>query len=409
MKSSDPYRLRIEKYNPGLGAYVDLTEEAPTGGLAWAVKSNIAVCGLPHTAGIAAYRNDRATRDAEVVRRIREQNGYILGTVNMHEGALGATTDNPAFGRTQNPWRAGFTPGGSSGGSGAAVAAGLCDVALGSDTMGSVRIPAAYCGVQGHKPTTGLVPNDGVLALSHSLDHVGPLARSVEMLWTAMRILTNLEGPEHLTPASFSGIRFGVWDGGGAVALSERVKDGFTAACARLSDAGAILSKPVSPPAYEYGRSRRAGLLVSEIEASAIHAERLATDPDGFSASFRKLMEWGAAQSETTKTAAYAHIETIRQEADRLFQEVDFVIAPTAPQQAFGFDQPVPANQADFTAWADFAALPATALYTGLDSDTELPLSLQVIGPHGRDRQTLAMAATFESAFGRPPLPAGFD
>ena len=177
------YRHRIEALDARIHAFVDLTQEQPRDGLAWAAKSNIAVQGLPVTAGCEAYRSRISEADAEVIKRIRASGGTLLGTVNMHEGALGATTDNETYGRTKNPWNTDYTPGGSSGGSGAAVAAGLCDVALGTDTMGSVRIPAAYCGVQGHKPTYGLVPETGVVPLSTTLDHVGPLARDVETLW----------------------------------------------------------------------------------------------------------------------------------------------------------------------------------------------------------------------------------
>lgn len=408
MRRPASYRSRIAKYDPTLRAYVDLTDEVATDGLAWAVKSNIAVCGLPHTAGIRAYKHDVATCDAEVVRKIRTSNGYILGTVNMHEGALGATTDNPTYGRTQNPWRIGYTPGGSSGGSGAAVAAGLCDAALGSDTMGSIRIPAAYCGVQGHKPSSGLVSNEGVLALSHTLDHVGPLARDLATLWMAMRILTDKDTGEQLRPASLFGLRFGIWDGNGSVELTHPVKDGFARACTLIAEAGAKLKGSITPPAYETGRSRRAGLLVSEIESAEIHAARLATDPEGFSDGFRKLMSWGRRQSQEAIGEAYTHLETVKRSAEQLFSEVDFVIAPTAPQQAFNFDHPAPANQADFTAWANFAGLPATAIFTGTSPVNGLPLSLQVIGPAGRDTETLAVAAAFEGIFGKPPMPEGF-
>jgi aspartyl-tRNA(Asn)/glutamyl-tRNA(Gln) amidotransferase subunit A len=333
----------------------------------------------------------------------------VLGTVNMHEGALGATTDNAVFGRTQNPWRAGYTPGGSSGGSGASVSAGLCDVALGSDTMGSVRIPAAYCGVQGHKPTTGLVSNTGVLALSPTLDHVGPLARDVETLWTAMHILAGWNPAEELMRADLSRIRIGIWTGGDRIEMTSGVQEGFDRACDSLAAAGANLVAVIEPPAYAYGRSRRAGLLVSEVEAHAIHSDRLKQDPDGFSPGFRKMMEWGARQSEADLQAAYAHIRQVREAAVETFEKVDFVIAPTAPQQAFSFDLPAPANQADFTAWADFAALPASAIYTGCDPHAGLPLSLQIIGASGEDRRTLAVAAACEMIFGKPPRPPGFD
>ena len=402
------YRARIDRFNPDLKAFVDLTDEASGDALAWAAKSNIAVTGLPWTAGCEAYRDRIASKDAEIVTRIRASGGTILGTVNMHEGALGATTDNEAYGRTQNPWQSGITPGGSSGGSGAAVAAGLCDVSLGTDTMGSVRIPAAYCGVQGHKPSSGIVPDHGVVSLSTTLDHVGPLARDVETLWKAMHILSDWRDPPALEAANFSGVKIGLWNGAGDVALTPAVAAGFSAAAARVEAQGASL-RAIVPPVYDYSRSRRAGLLVSEVEGAKEHG--LTVDgprPSGLSDTFYNLLHWGARQPAEKVEAAYAHIRDVHAAAAAVWQEVDFILAPTAPQEAFVFEAEVPANQADFTAWADFAGLPATAVFTGL-SEAGLPLSLQVIGPEGRDRETLQVAAALEALFGKPPMPPGFE
>ena len=409
MSRARSYRDRIARYNERLNAFIDETDDVSGTGPCYGVKSNIAVKGLPHTAGIAAYRDVIAESDAEVVSRLRGAGATILGTVNMHEGALGATTDNIAYGRTQNPWREGYTPGGSSGGSGSAVAAGLCDVALGSDTMGSVRIPAAYCGVQGHKPSTGIVPTDGVIALSHLLDHVGPLARDIETLWQSMHVLAAWGNAPAMVPAKLEGLRLGIWTGEGDVDVTAPVAAAFQDAMGQISDAGATLTRDVSPPVYAYGKSRRAGLLISEVEGHGVHADEMAANPEGFSEEFRKLLDWGVHRPQEEVQAAYAHIRDVRTGAEDLFAEVDFVIAPTAPQQAFAFGQPAPANQADFTAWADFAALPATAIFTGLDGGNGLPHSIQVIGPEGRDRETLSVAAALEGLFGKPPMPPGFD
>lgn len=402
------YRARIDRFNPDLKAFVDLVDEASGDALAWAAKSNIAVEGLPWTAGCAAYRDRIASQDAETVARIRKSGGAILGTVNMHEGALGATTDNQAYGRTQNPWQNGITPGGSSGGSGAAVAAGLCDVALGTDTMGSVRIPAAYCGVQGHKPSSGIVPDHGVVPLSATLDHVGPLARDVETLWQAMHVLADWGEAPAFQAASLSGMKIGVWDGAGDVTLTPEVAAGFSSAVARVEAQGASL-RAIAPPIYDYSKSRRAGLLVSEVEGAKEHGVTVdGPRPRGLSDTFYSLLHWGVRQPAEKIETAYTHIRDVHAAAAAVWQEVDFILAPTAPQEAFGFDAEVPANQADFTAWADFARLPATAVFSGL-SEAILPLSLQVIGPEGRDRETLQVAAALEAVFGKPPMPPGFE
>lgn len=402
------YRQRIEALNAPINAFVDFTQEQPGDGLAWAAKSNIAVQGLPLTAGCEAYRTRIAEKDAEIIQRIRASGGSVLGTVNMHEGALGATTDNEAYGRTRNPWNSDYTPGGSSGGSGAAVAAGLCDVALGTDTMGSVRIPAAYCGVQGHKPTYGLVPEAGVVPLSTTLDHVGPLARDVATLWEAMHVIAAWGPAPDLQTTPVSELRIGVWDGGENIALTASVRTGFEAVLESLREAGATLL-PISPPVYDYSRSRRAGLLVSEVEGAKEH--RVTADgprPNGLSDTFYRLLHWGVCQSKEKVDAAYAHIASVHEAAAQVWQSVDFVIAPTAPQEAFRFTDEVPANQADFTAWADFAKLPATALYAGLTPD-RLPLSVQLIGPEGLDQDVLNAAAALETLLGKPPMPPGFE
>ncbi len=402
------YRPRIQSLNPKINAIMDETKDEVGAGLCWAAKSNIAVKGLPLTAGCEAYRDRIATEDADVIARIRASGGTVLGTVNMHEGALGATTDNEAYGRTRNPWNLDYTPGGSSGGSGAAVAAGLCDVALGTDTMGSVRIPAAYCGVQGHKPTTGIVSDSAVIPLSTTLDHVGPLARDVDTLWQAMHVLAGWGETRALHATDLSNLKIGFWIGDGNVELTPTVRTGFDQATTKVREAGAAL-EPVSPPIYDYSKSRRAGLLVSEIEGAKEHGVTAAGPrPDGLSDMFYSLLHWGTRQTPEKIDAAYAHINEVHGAAASVWQDVDFILAPTAPQEAFTFDDQVPANQADFTAWADFARLPATALYTGLSKDG-LPLSLQVIGPEGRDRETLQVAAALEALFGKPPMPKGYE
>ena len=407
MNRQADYRDRIARLNSGINAFLDLTPADGTTGLCYGVKSNIAVEGLPWTAGFAAMKSDIATEDAECVKRIRQSGGTVLGTLNMHEGALGATTDNKAYGRTFNPWKPGYTPGGSSGGSGAAAAAGLCDVALGSDTMGSVRIPAAYCGAQGHKPSAGVVPDHGIIPLSTSYDHVGPLARRVEVLWDSLHVLTGWGAAPAFQPADLSQLKIGIWRGEGAVELSPAIAKSFANAC-EIITRHARSTTQIAPPGYEYGRSRRAGLLVCEVEANAAHKDRIASDPEGFSKEFRQLLAWGAKQSADQVDGAYAVLRNIREKAQAVFDEVDFVIAPTAPQTAFPFSDAVPANQADFTAWANFAALPATAVFAGMDAPSGLPTSLQVIGREGADRETLRVAGALEALFGEPPLPPGF-
>ncbi len=414
------YKERITRLNPELNAFVHLrldeaeaeakasaerhaagAQRSPIDGWCVGVKANIAVKGMPHHAGINAYRHDIAHQPAGVVKRLTEAGAIVLGITNMHEGALGATTDNVHFGRTINPWRRGFTPGGSSGGSAAAVSAELCDAALGSDTMGSVRIPSAYCGVQGFKPSLGAFASDGVLALSHTLDHVGVHAYRVSSLRAVTEILSLVPVRKE---AAVSDVRFGVWQGTGKVRLAPEVAEGFAQALSRLPQASGHGLKEIEPPEYQYSRSRRAGLLISEVEASALHAARLKTDPEGFSVEFRKLMAWGAARPQDEIDAAYAHIRRISDSAASVFAACDFLLAPVTPETAFSFSDPPPAGQADFTAWANFAGLPAASVLTGI-SPGGLPLALQVIGPHGADAGVLAIGEVLENLYGQPPRP----
>jgi aspartyl-tRNA(Asn)/glutamyl-tRNA(Gln) amidotransferase subunit A len=198
LAACEHYLARIALHNPALNAYlwVDaprslaLARESqqrwaqgrplsPWDGLPIAIKDNVDVQGWPCSAGTAADRDRRPTTDAPVVQQLRALGMVVLGKLNMHEGALGATNRNPTFGDCINPWRAGFTPGGSSGGSAAAVRAQLCAAAIGTDTMGSVRVPASYCGVTAYKPSAGVVSNAGVVPLCHMLDTVGWLTASV--------------------------------------------------------------------------------------------------------------------------------------------------------------------------------------------------------------------------------------
>ncbi len=421
----DAYARRIAALNPVLNAVLDTRftaarEEAASSADRWArgaplseidgavvlVKANIAVEGLPWHAGIKAYERRIAREDAACVARLKAAGAVIAGTVNMEEAALGAVTDNPWFGRTLNPWGAegeAITPGGSSGGSGAAVAAGLCVMALGTDTMGSVRIPAAYCGVSGHKPSRGAIDTGGVVALSTTLDHVGPLTRSARDL---SAFLAALSGQPQRPQKGLTGVAIGRWRFEDAVECSPDVMAAFETALARLDAAGARIID-VRPGHYAYGKSRRAGLLISEIEALHIHGASLQKTPEGFSQGLRDLLGWGARQSAEKIEAAYDLVRAAEQDAADWFEACDLVVAPTALEPAFAFGQPAPAGQADLTAFADMAGVPATAVPMGL-TDAGLPVSIQFLAPHGRDGLSVRAATQFEMMAGGPLIPPGY-
>ncbi|MBI1263617.1 MAG: amidase [Alphaproteobacteria bacterium] len=421
----DAYARRIARLNPVLNAVLDTRftaarEEAASSADRWArgaplseidgavilVKANIAVEGLPWHAGIRAYAQRIAREDAACVARLKAAGAVIAGTVNMEEAALGAVTDNPWFGRTLNPWGTpddALTPGGSSGGSAAAVAAGLCVMALGTDTMGSVRIPAAYCGVSGHKPGRDLIDTTGVVALSTTLDHVGPMVRSARDLpaFTAA-----LSGQPQRPQKGLTGLTIGRWRFEDAVPCDPAIIAAFETALARLDGAGARIVD-VRTEHYAYGQSRRAGLLISEIEALHIHGAQLQKNPEGFSEGLRKMLGWAAQQSAEKIDAAYALVRAAEADADAWFGACDLVAAPTALEPAFAFAEPAPAGQADLTAFADMAGVAATAVPMGL-TPAGLPVSMQFMAPRGRDGLCIRAATQFEMLAGGPLIPPGY-
>ena len=342
-------------------------------GISVGVKANIAVKDYPCHGGIKAYENDIAHEDALVVQRLRNAGYNIAAIVNMEEGALGAQTDNPWFGKTYNPLKAGYTPGGSSGGSAAAVAAERVDIALGTDTMGSVRIPSAYCGLWGFKPSHSTQMLQGVMPLSPTLDTVGIHGNSLDDV---------VRGTEVITAQDLSGGTAGeitLLDYQGQVDCAPDVQTAFETFAAKV---GALQTTKLAP--YTYGKSRRAGLILSEVEGYAVHAERLSTSPKGFSDFFRGMLEYGRDLSLEKIDAAYSHVKTLRRA-----EFPDFVLMPTAPQTAFKFGDTVPANQADFTAFANLADRPAIQFPIG-KNELGLPIGAQLVGPRGREADLVA-------------------
>ncbi|SDX43294.1 aspartyl-tRNA(Asn)/glutamyl-tRNA(Gln) amidotransferase subunit A [Albimonas donghaensis] len=383
----------------------------PLDGALVAVKDNLAMAGRPWTAGIAGWRDRVAAADATAVARLRAAGAVILGGVNLHEGALGATTDNDAFGRCMNPLGPdaqgnALTPGGSSGGSGAAVAAGLADLALGTDTMGSVRIPAAYCGICGAKPTAGLIGRAGLAYLAPTLDTVGPLTRRAADLWPALEALAGVdpEDPD-ARPArggwsarpdiSLRGVRLGLPKQIETVDCEPAVREGLARAVEVAKRLGARVVA-LDLEGWDPGRARRGGLLISEAEGAVEMASLMETQ-GAISDHLAALLAYGRDAGALRMVDAYARIRAAAAACARGLAECDALILPTAPQRAFPHGTPAPANQADFTALANFAGAPAVTLPVPLAGET-LPASVQLLGAPWSEARLTAWAEALDLA-----------
>ncbi|MGY0557745.1 amidase [Lysobacter sp. A421] len=380
-------------------------------GVPIAIKDNLDVAGFTTTAGMATRRdNAPASEDSPAVARLRAAGAVIVGKLNMHEAALGADNDNPHYGACHNPHRPGFTPGGSSGGSGAAVAAGLCSAALGTDSMGSVRIPASYCGVVGLKPSWGAVSTRGSVALSRRLDHVGPLARSARDLRRLLPVLAGFDPASAqsraiaFAPASTGPLRLGVIDFGDTIECEAGIAEAFAAGLDTLLALGhqhIELPAPTLAP----GHSRRAGLLVCEAEMLIEHEHDWQHHRERFSPLLQKLMAYAEGKSASDLVAASLVLDQAQVQLQQWLAQCDVLVMPTTLQRAFAFGTPAPANQADLTAYANFAGNPALSVPLAV-ADGELPLGLQLVGNIGDEFRLIALAEQFQQAIGwQPSLP----
>jgi len=358
-------------------------------GIPVALKDNIDQRGTPTTNGLA--RGPIAARDARVVERLRAAGAVQVGKLNMHECALGGTNRNPHWGDAQNPLRAGFTPGGSSGGAAVALAAGLVPAALGSDTMGSVRLPAAYCGVVGFKPSTGRISAEGVLPLAPSLDQVGPLARSVEDVALLFAVLDEAQAPPAEPPAP-GALRLGVFANARAVRCEPAATEAFRGALARLRAAG-VTVETLELEEFDPEAVRRSGLLVVEAEGAEAQAARGAAW-SAPSAAVAAMLEYGKKLVPARLAQAREDLRRWGEAYAALAARVDALVSLTAPQAAFAFDGVEPANQATLTAPASFAGLPSISL--PIPQGAGLPYGLLLSAAQHRDCALLATARTVE-------------
>ena len=369
----------------------------PLLGLPVAVKDLIDTADLPTAYGSRHHAGHRPQRDAEVVRRLRAAGAIVLGKTATHEYAWGFTTANPHYGPTRNPWDLDRVPGGSSGGNGAALAAGLAPLAIGTDTGGSIRVPAAFCGVCGHKPTHGLIYATGVFPLAPSLDHVGPMARDPADLALAMEALVGVRTD---LSKGLNGLRIGISEELHAPAPSPAIQAVWDHACRRLADAGAVLvpllpigltdlasvfGRTLLPEALEVHRAAglfpaERGLYGEDVAVRLSMAEAL-TSEDLAEARRRR------AEIVVALAAAFAGVDLVASlvSADPP-PRIDEILGPLADPAADPRHSVI-----GYTALADLTGFPATALRAGFD-DRGLPVGLQFMARRGDDAAALSAA-----------------
>jgi aspartyl-tRNA(Asn)/glutamyl-tRNA(Gln) amidotransferase subunit A len=415
---------RVERHNPTLNAFITVTSEqardaarqsdaelaagqdrGPLHGIPIALKDLIDTAGVRTTYGSKLFEDHVPAKDATVVRRLREAGAVPLGKTGLHEFAYGTSSINPFYGAIGNPWAPDHDPGGSSGGSASAVAAGLAYAALGTDTGCSIRQPAHCCGITGFKPSFGAVSKAGVFPLVWTMDHIGPLTRSAGDAAAVHAAISGYDpddpytalappsGPENAGTCNLAGKRLGVvrrffFDG------HDDVIEVVDAALQSLSDRGAILVELDIPDIEDADIA--AGATFSE--ALAIHQKDLTAHPDAYSAEVRQKLK----KHQATTAAEYAQAQYFRrgfvERMENLMNACDVLVCPTATITS----APIAARPRDYTRHAsknteifDFTGQPSISVPCGFTA-AGLPVGLMLTGRRGADHAVLNIAAAVE-------------
>ena len=409
---------RIERLNPSLNAFITVTAgqalarakelegeqmrgrlRSPLHGIPLGLKDLYDTAGVRTTAASAHFGTRVPAEDAAVVKALHDAGMVMVGKLNMDEFAYNFTSETSHFGAAHNPWKRGYTPGGSSGGSGVAVAAGLCHGALGSDTGGSIRLPAAFCGIAGFKPSYGRLPAHGVLPLAWSLDHVGPMCRTA----ADCRLMVEVMGQKPLVNrANLRNMRIGVpqspyWEkvDGETGQLTRAAVDALGRLCSgardvtppKLEPASAL---PIFPVAY---------LNVISAESFAYHSELIRSNPGAFHPTTRQNIQNGSSVTAAQYIQARQELDRLRGESRTLFREADLLVMPTAPGPAFPLGSRADLIFLRNTAPWNLYGLPSISVPCGFTKDG-LPVGLQIVGPAGEDALVLAVAELYEKEAG---------
>jgi aspartyl-tRNA(Asn)/glutamyl-tRNA(Gln) amidotransferase subunit A len=400
-------------------------DRGPLHGVPVAVKDLFLTRGIRTTGGSLLYENWIPEYSATVVERLESAGAVLLGKLNQHELAYGITSANPHFGAVANPWDLSRSPGGSSGGSGAAVAAGIVFAAMGSDTGGSIRIPASFCGVVGLKPTYGRVSRYGVLPLGYSLDHMGPLARCVR---DAALMLNAIAGPDSRDEScsrlpttdyvpeegcSIRGLRIGLPSNFYFDRLNAEVETAVRGALARANALGAVV-KPVTVPDIAAMNAVARVILLAEASAAL---EPFLSQRDRIGSDVLALLDQGRALPATDYIQAQRLRRKLRAEFAALWADVDCLLTPTTPNlpprtgeqvvQLEKDEEDVRLATTRFVRSVNLLGLPALSMPCGLSS-SGLPIGLQIIAPEFQEQRVFRVAAALEdSGIVIPPPPLG--
>ena len=423
---------RIEKYNSALNAYITVrAEEAlaearaiesellrgrprgPLHGIPIALKDNIDTASVRSTGASNLFRDRVPPEDAEVARRLKQAGTILLGKLNLHEFAYGGSSTVTAFGTMHNPWGLDRVTGGSSGGPAAAVAAALCYGSLGTDTAGSVRMPAAHCGIVGFKPTYGRVSTRGVMTLSWTLDHVGPMCRTVEDAALMLNVVAGYDAldpttadvpvPDYMRSleASTSRLRLGIPRTPFFENLDGEVASAINAALdvLRTMTAEARDIAPL-PPSVNPAR-------VWTPEAYAYHAKWIAESPEKYQPGTRTTLERSATASASEYAQAVHDVHVARRAIRAVFANVDLLITPTMKTPAPPLEGGPPGGGGNGNAIFDVFGLPTISVPCGF-TGSGLPIGMQISGAPWAEPTVLALAHAYEQATPwhrrRPPL-----
>ncbi len=425
----------------GLNAFIHLDPERvldaasralPGGGrlagLPVPVKDNFDTADMPTTGGTPGLRDHRPARNAPVLQRLVDEGACVMGKLNMHELAFGITSNNGAFGPARNPYDPARIPGGSSGGSGAAVAARMAPVAMGTDTGGSVRVPAALCGVAGFRPTTGRYSQAGIVPISSTRDTAGPLARSVEDLALFDGVIAGVPGG--LPQPDLKGVRIGVPRGHFYENLHPETSRVAEAALTALGEAGAVLVEADMPdvPKLDGAAGFPVALFETVVELNRYLSESglpldlaslaaAVASPDVAGLLQGVLTPEGAIPEPVYRAALTQTRPALQAAYAGYFASNDVIAAifPTTPLPAslIGEDETVELNGEPVPTFLTFirntgpsslAGIPGVTLPAGLSSDG-LPIGIELDGPAGSDRALLAWSAAVEAALPATPAP----